>query len=201
MTPKLWDLKMTKLIYTLFLFCCVFWQFGFPQSVQFLGERIEVTIHKEYAEVRGEYHFKNNSDQAVRRTLLYPFVINEILSYPDSISVIHQEGKSIPFNHQDNAVIFSVAVPPKSTTVYNVFYSQKTPAQKMEYILTTTQRWRQPLSFAEYIIKLPQSLLLKYLSLSPPEKTVEGDYQVYRVFKNNYMPQSNIIVEWARRIK
>jgi hypothetical protein len=194
-------LNMVKIIYTLFLFCCLFWQYGFPQSLRFLGEKIEVTIHEDHAEVRGEYHFKNNSDQAVRRTLLYPFVINENLPYPDSISMFARGGKSISFNRQDNAVIFSVAVPPKGTGVYEVFYSQKTPAQKMEYILTTTQRWRQPLSFAEYVIKLPQSLLLKYLSLNPSGKAVDGDYKIYRVFKNNYMPKSNLIVEWARRIK
>ena len=189
---------MIKMVYSLFLFCCVFGQFAFGQPLQFMGERIEVTIHEEHAEVRGEYHFKNNSGQPVRRTLFYPFVIHSDLPYPDSVSISHDE-ESITFSRQNAGINFSITVPPESSAVYIVYYSQKTPANKMEYILTTTQRWKQPLGFAEYIIKLPQLFLLKYLSLSPSEIAVDGNYQIFRVSKTNYMPETNLRLEWARR--
>lgn len=189
---------MAKIIYSLFLFCGVFWQFPFAQSLQFFGEKIEITVHDEHAEVRGEYHFKNNSNQTVQRTLFYPFEINEDLPYPDSISVMHDE-KAISFNLQNDGIGFSVTIPPENISVYEVFYSQKTPARKMEYILTTTQRWQKPLHFAEYILKMPLNLQLTYLSLTDPEWEIKDNYKIYRIHKTNYMPTANFRVEWARR--
>ena len=189
---------MLRAVLSFLLFCSLFWQFALGQSLQFFGEKIEVTIHEEHVELRGEYHFKNHSTQPVRRTLFYPFVIHSDLPYPDNVSISHDE-ESITFSRQNAGINFSITVPPESSAVYIVYYSQKTPANKMEYILTTTQRWKQPLGFAEYIIKLPQLFLLKYLSLSPSEIAVDGNYQIYSVFKDNYMPNSNLIVEWARR--
>ena len=193
---------MLRIIHIFFLLSWVIYQNADVQPLQFLGEKIEVTIHEKYAEVRGQYHFQNRAKQEISRTLFYPFVINENLPYPDSISVIRvQDEKIIPFKQQISGVHFSIIIPPESSTIYQVFYLQKTPVCKMEYILTTTQRWKEPLSFAEYIIKLPQSFLLKNFSLNPSEKEIHGDYQTYRVVKTNYMPDSNLIVEWERRIK
>jgi len=189
---------MEKTIYILFLYYGVLLQSAFAQSLQFWGEKIEITIHEEHAEVRGEYHFKNSSSHSVQRTLFYPFMIKEDLPYPDSISVMH-DAESISFNRQNDGIGFSVTIPPESICVYEVFYSQKTPAQKMEYILTTTQRWQKPLSFAEYILKMPLNLQLKYLSLTNPEWEIKDNYKIYRIYKTNYMPTTNFMVEWARR--
>jgi hypothetical protein len=189
---------MLKIIFSFFLFCCLLWQFAFGQSLQFLGEKIEVTIHEEHAVVNGEYHFKNNSIHAVRRTLFYPFVINDDLPYPDSVSVTHDE-ESIPFRPQSSGINFSITIPPESTAVYRVVYLQKTPANKMEYILTTTQRWRQPLRFAEYTVRMPSKLQLRYLSLPDPELGIRDDHMIYRIHKTNYMPKTNLRLEWARR--
>lgn len=189
---------MVKVIYGFFLFCSFLWQGTYAQSLQFFGEKIEVTIHEKYAEVNGNYHLRNNSLQPIRRTLFYPFTINQNLPYPDSISVTLNKA-SIPFQRKNDGIIFSMEIAPDSIEVYEVYYSQKTPANEMEYILTSTQRWQKPLRFAEYIIKLPQQLLLKYLSLNPSEMAVDGEYEIYRVFRNDYMPKTNLIVEWTRR--
>ena len=181
-----------------FLLCLfIFWQNIPAQVIQFWGEKIEITIHGASAAVRGQYYFVNQSDQTVPQTLFYPFMINENLPFPDSISVQQKnQPENLPYQRQNAGVFFSIFIPARDTIVNSVYYLQKTPAKIMEYILTTTERWKEPLSFAEYTIRLPQPLTLKYLSMYPSEKSVSGEYQIFKILKNNYLPQTNLIIKW-----
>lgn len=193
---------MLKIAYISFLLCWVIYLNLDAQPVQFLGEKIEITVYEKYAGVRGQYHFHNKTNQEINRVLFYPFVVNDNLPYPDSILVfqVHDE-KIIPFKQQHRGILFTITILPESSAVYQVFYLQKTPACKMEYILTTTQRWKEPLNFAEYILKLPRSFFLKNFSLNPFEKKIQEEHQIYRIGKHNFMPDTNLIVEWERRLK
>jgi hypothetical protein len=172
------------------------------QSLQFYGEKIEISILGDNALVTGEYYFRNNTSQSIRRTLYYPFVINRDLTWPDSISVYQvSEKKSLTFRKSKEGILFTLQVPADSTVIYKVIYRQRTPSRKMEYILTTTRRWNEPLSFAEYLIRLPKSFMLQYLSLKPSEIDDVLDSQIYKIQKNDYSPETNLTVQWTRSIK
>ncbi|MFC2088061.1 hypothetical protein ACFLSX_00535 [Calditrichota bacterium] len=122
--------------------------------------------------------------------------------YPDSIKVVDiLNNKEISFIDSKKGIYFPIEIAPRKTELYKVFYSQKTAKNAFEYILTTTQRWGKSLEKAEFIIKLPSKFDLKFLSYEYNEKKEVNNYVVYKILKENFMPQKNLIIEWARRLK
>lgn len=193
----------------LFLFCLLNL---YPQPVSFFKEKIEVIIEDEDFIVIGDYYFLNKSNQEIKLNLFYPFKINEHLSFPDSINVINKINSPIHFTKEKEGILIPLNIAPNDTAYFNVYYKQRSSINKAEYILTTTQNWKQPLLSAVYIIKIPEQFILKDISLKPYiEKTeyasdtnnslVKTLYKTYLINKKNFMPDTNLIVEWARRIK
>jgi len=171
------------------------------QSLQFYGEKIEISILGENALVTGEYYFRNNTSQSIRRTLYYPFVINQNLPWPDSISVYQvSEKKSLTFRKAKEGVLFTLQVPADSTIIYKVTYRQRTPSRKMEYILTTTQKWGRPLVFAEYSIILPEDFKLSDISLAPDSHQEINHKQTIKINRQNYLPTKNLILNWKNEV-
>ena len=66
----------------------------------------------------------------------------------------------------------------------------------MKYILTTTKKWGKPLETAEFIIKLPASYKLKHISFDYDRHTKSDEYNIYRIIKNNFMPDQNLVIIW-----
>ncbi|GAB6282374.1 MAG: hypothetical protein STSR0008_11190 [Ignavibacterium sp.] len=193
----------------LFLFCLLNL---YPQTVFFFKEKIEVIIEDEDFIVIGDYFFLNKSNQEIKLNLFYPFKINENLSYPDSINVTNKINSHIDFIQEREGILIPLNITPNDTTFFNVYYKQRSSINKAEYILTTTKHWKQPLQSAEYIIKIPEQFILKDISLKPyiekTEYTYDGNnssvkllYQTYLINKKNFMPDTNLIVEWVRRLK
>lgn len=193
----------------LFLFCLLNL---YPQPVSFFKEKIEIIIEDKDFIVIGDYYFLNKSNQELKINLFYPFKINEHLSYPDSINVTNKINSPIHFTKEREGILIPLNIVSNDTAYFNVYYKQKSSINKAEYILTTTKYWKQPLQSAEYIIKIPEQFILKDISLKPYiEKTeytsntnnsfLKPLYQTYLINKNNFMPDTNLIVEWARRSK
>ena len=57
------------------------------QSISFKKEIIEVKIIKDFCTLTGDYFFENDSFNIEETQIYYPFVINNSLLFPDSISV------------------------------------------------------------------------------------------------------------------
>lgn len=171
------------------------------QSLQFYGEKIEVYIQGEHALVKGEYYFKNNTKQSIRRTLYYPFVINQDLAWPDSISVYQlSEKKMLNFRETKKGILFTLQVTADSTVIYKVTYRQRTPNRKMEYILTTTQKWGHPLVFAEYTLILPIGHELLKISLPPDSRQIINHNQIVKINRQNYLPEQNLSFCWKSEV-
>jgi hypothetical protein len=171
------------------------------QSLQFYGEKIEICILGDNALVTGEYYFRNNTSHPIRRTLYYPFVINQNLPWPDSISVYQvSEKKSLTCRKAKEGILFTLQVPADSRVIYKVTYRQQTPNQKMEYILTTTQKWGHPLVFAEYSIILPKEFKLLDISLVPDSSQSIKHKQIIKINRQNYLPTKNLTLYWKSEV-
>lgn len=167
------------------------------QPIHFFQEKIEVEINSDYCSIKGIYYFKNLSSQEIRRTLYYPFVVNNELPFPYKIQVKDLiNSKNIPFRISDKGIYFPINVNSDSISVYQVIYYQKASGNKIEYILTTTQKWRRPLEHAVYIIKMPVDYKMKYLSISPYKKEIRGGQKILSCKKLNFMPDKNLIIQW-----
>src|SRR3989339_150088 len=92
-----------------------------------------------------------------------------------------------------------IKVLPDSETTIKVSYRQKLTSEEMKYILTSTQSWKQPLEKAEYKILLTKKFELTNLSLKPDKKDSNSTYNIYYITKENFMPETDLIVKWARR--
>ncbi len=167
------------------------------QAILFPRERIEVTVTGDRAQVRGRYFFRNTGPQTVTRSVYYPFSFNYQLTWPEAIRVRNLSTQTnLSFARLEQGLQFRIIIPAKSEVEFEVVYQQRTPVQVLEYILTTTARWRRPLEQAEYIVTLGPGLKLNSLSLPYDYKQIRGDSTRYLITRRAFMPDSNLIVKW-----
>lgn len=170
---------------------------SYSQVPNFIQERIDVFVHEEYSEVEGIYYFYNPHTKPTHNSFYYPFVLNDNLLYPDSISAKHiKTGKKINFRKSKSGVHFALSIAPSDTCIYKVFYRQKVKNKQMEYILTTTKQWKRPLDFAEYYIHVPSNLQLKDSSYKFDLVGETASSRTYFLKKKNFMPDKNLVVGW-----
>jgi hypothetical protein len=132
--------------------------------------------------------------------MYYPFSLNYDLTAPDSIVVTDLScNQIIAFGRYNQGILFPLMIPPGKKAIYQVFYCQNTPRYTMEYILTTTRVWERPLDHAEFIIKLSTDMLLKYMSIPWDSVKISSSTRFYFITRQQYMPDSNLVVEWSRR--
>jgi hypothetical protein len=186
---------------TFFLLTALSYNITLSQPLQFAKEKIEVKINEGYSVVTGNYTFLNKNKNELRSTLFYPFPVSLSLSYPDTISAYDQNHKAIPFTKSSAGIYFNIRMPADSETTVNVKYCQKTSSDTMKYILTSTQNWIHPLENAEYKIMLPKEFDLEDISIKPYKKDSDSTNNIYIINKENFMPETDLIIVWARRGK
>lgn len=170
------------------------------QSVQFVREEITVRVADKSCALEGVYYFKNPGPSPAGCSILYPLIDTDSLPYPDSITVLDDStARPIGFEKTTEGVLFYLSVPPQQTRRIRIWYSHRTPVRRFEYILTSTQAWGRPLERAEFHIVVPEFLTL--VSCSPPFDTKETSEHriIYRITRSNFMPGSNLTVQWKRR--
>ena len=169
------------------------------QPLHFAGERVVITVAGDRCSVTGEYHFRNPGPVPVQAALLYPFPVTPLQPMPDSILVEDVLGRSaIVPTAMDSAVAFPVRIPPSSTRIYRVSFLQRTPARRFEYILTTTRRWPWPVAHAEFSIVLPGDLTMRSCSLVPDTVIERSWGRTYRIERDQFVPEENLILRWER---
>lgn len=171
--------------------------FIYPQQIQFCKEKICIEVKKGECVLTGIYYFVNNSGKSIRQNLYYPYVVNDFLPLPYKAEVKLTKNDSIlPVIKSSKGIIFKINVEPNDTTVVEVVYYQKTPENKMEYILTTTQKWGKPFAEAAYIVKIPSDFILEKMHPAFDKSSIEENYNIYYTLKKDYLPDHNFIVSW-----
>ena len=186
---------------TFFLLIAPLYNITLSQPLQFAKEKIEVKINEGYSVVTGNYTFLNKNKNELSSTLFYPFPVSLSLSYPDTISVYNQNNKAIPFTKSSAGIYFNIKMSADSEATVNVKYCQKISSDTMKYILTSTQNWVHPLEKAEYKIMLPKEFDLEDISIKPYKKDSDSTNNIYIINKENFMPETDLIIVWARRGK
>ena len=167
------------------------------QSLEFFQEEIEITAAKENCIVQGTYYFKNTNPEKIVKMIYYPFCLNDFLSYPDSIQVVDLiKNTNIAYRKHGKGVSFPIHLDGKSITILKVIYIQKTSANQMEYILTTTRQWGKPLEKADFTIKIPLSYQLKYCTFDYNYRKKNNQYNIYRITKEQFYPDKNLKIRW-----
>ncbi|HOG19809.1 MAG TPA: hypothetical protein PKW37_05155 [Salinivirgaceae bacterium] len=158
------------------------------REFEFIGESIDFAINSERFEINGIYYFLNNSEQEIRRTILFPFARNT-----DSVVVKRIYNltylRNIDYQQLENAVAFSLIAQPKDTVKVNIAYSQNSVRENI-YILETTQMWGQALKKAEYSLTFDTSVQIDSLSLKPDSLS----NNVYYWKREDFYPNENFKV-------
>jgi hypothetical protein len=171
----------------------------FSQNLSFFKEKIEMTIQSDSSFIiTGKYFILNKNDKKNISSFYYPFVINDNYEYPDSILILDNNKIPVTYKKGKSGIYFTIRTGGKDTSVFQSTYRQKTLTRRAEYILTTTQNWNVPLQKAEYIVKLPNSLFLKSISLQPDSVKSSSSNKTYFITKENFMPVVNLIVKWGK---
>lgn len=166
----------------------------------FEREKLRFDITDTSYALTGDYYFRNRSDSDSKTKIFYPFVVNSDLPYPHYIQIKDLiNNQTVSFKKQKTGVLFWVEIPAYSTRVYRIVFFQKIFNRRMEYILTTTAFWNQPLESADFRIFLPKTLELD--SLSMQYQRIEQDSNGVNYFFNykNFMPKKNLIIQWRCR--
>jgi len=174
--------------------------FGFSNIPIFEKEVIEIDILEDQCVTTGSYYFKNHSEQPIlNRVLFYPFPVDSNISYPDSIVVFNPHNKQVSYSKTYNGIFFKINITSMSTECYTVKFYQQTSNKKYEYILSTTQFWKQPLSSADFIITLPNNLSIECISLHYNRIVESKKNKKYFIHRKNFYPTENLIIEWRSK--
>ena len=93
---------MRKLRILLLIICC--FNLIFAKELNFYKEIITITIFGDYCELEGDYYFRNTD--SISTILVYPFVINDSLNFPDSIKIYDKNNMLIDYETSETAAIF-----------------------------------------------------------------------------------------------
>jgi hypothetical protein len=167
---------------------------------QFVREEISIRVHEGYCTLDGWYEFKNTQNDAAFWPIFYPLLNNAAIPLADSIRITDAETEDVlPFESGVNGVSFALTMPPRAPKAIRISYRQRTPKERMEYILTSTKQWGKPLESATFRVVVPDSLRLTHISIPYDSLTKRGHEVEYVIHKKAFMPRSNLIVKWKRR--
>jgi hypothetical protein len=180
--------------------CALLGQEAVGRQVEFASEEIELRVADSSCAVQGWYWFKNKSPRGTEIVLFYPFVVNERLAYPDTVAVAEGgSNRPIRFSPTKDGVYFSITVRAFATALYKVLYVQRTTTQSMEYLLRTTAKWKKPLEYGLYRVRVPEKYVLTGSTLLFSHMYKQNGEWIYEACKEEFMPSEDFIVRWQRR--
>jgi|GEM_PF-977814 len=163
----------------------------------FDAERIEIEVVGENCHISADYRFINNSEDAYRGLIYYPFAVDSELPFPDTVSVMNiGTDFDIRFEQTSKGVRFPVRIAPMAALDFRVFYIQRTPASSFRYILKTTRQWNRPLSTADFYIHIPDQFELTSISLDPDSTIYKEGHTIIRISRQRFMPDTDLEIEW-----
>jgi len=167
--------------------------------IEFIKEKVVISLSHEQAKVEGIYFFYNSSEEAQNINMLYPFHKDNDHPYPHSIEVWEVNSDSLeklPWARGTNDICWQARFLPNETKKIKVEYEQSLKTRSFTYILTSTKKWRKPIKESNFIVKVPtyfKNVLLSY----PTNRVEKKDNLIFHfINKKDFMPQKDLIVNW-----
>jgi hypothetical protein len=168
-------------------------------AVRFDQEKIEVWAVEGQIQVRGLYHYENQTILPVSLSLGLPFPIDPDHPEPSTFSVSETDatGTSEPVSlrtYHGNKV-FRLIFWPKQARWIEVDYVQGTNIEGGRYILQTTCKWRRALDHGEYILHLGNGLALTSSTYQLKQDSL-GNRNTYFFSRVNFYPAEDWEFAW-----
>jgi len=165
------------------------------QPVHFTREYIRIIVDDSSCVFTGDYVFTNRATKSVSVSISYPFIVTRNQPFPDSVDVSNH-GIPVLFQANQAAVSFPVHIPATDSVLYRVRFQQSLRSPRFEYILTTTQHWKEPLQQSYFDVIVPNNVRITDISLpvQSTQKTTDG--LVYHIRQTHFLPAVNLVITW-----
>lgn len=171
-------------------------------KLQFVSENIVFTLQSDsIVNVDAVYSFMNHDTKKDSFTLYYPFPDERYLRKPELIDIKKKNGgmeNDLVCDINEDEWSFTTDYPLDAPVDIKIDYSQKTASQKFEYVLTSTNSWRQPLLSADFIIRIPEQYELSKCNYRCVEMDKVDGYRPYRISKAYFYPKKNLKFAWRK---
>ncbi|MEO0205433.1 MAG: hypothetical protein ABIL22_02015 [candidate division WOR-3 bacterium] len=158
-------------------------------TIDFYAENITIEIDKSRARVSGTYFFENLTPYPKRIKFYYPFPVDSLHSYPDTILLAH------PYEKDSTGIHFAMSIGPKNIDSFKIVYEQKLKRNQFRYITTTTKKWQRPIKEARFTIVSPQDLSPQINYHIAKEETIANKCY-YFIIQKEFYPGEDLIIKW-----
>jgi len=164
--------------------------------LHFAREEIDMKVRPGYVEIGGNYHFTNAFSKPTSARIFYPFPLDSIHGYPDSI-VLLTRGDTMPHRVPgDSGVYFMMSFVPRQEDSFYAWYRQPLRGNAARYIVTTTRAWGRAIDMARFRISVPASLQDVKLSYRPDRIERTDSIVVYHFARRGFYPDKDVVVTW-----
>jgi hypothetical protein len=190
---------LRRCLYYIAFINIICFQFLISRQINFINEDIELKVGENSCTVTALYWFANQTPDPFQTTLFYPFVVDERLPYPDTISVV-DVGKNLQtkFTKSKTGIFFTIGLSSFGTTLYRVIYRQRTFDRSMSYLLLTTSKWGKQLERGRYRVRIPDENVLTYSTLHFYQMVEQNAERIYETCNEYFMPSTDFIIKWER---
>jgi hypothetical protein len=169
--------------------------------VEFFKEEVTLTVNDSASVVSGIYYFRNNQDYTGVFPVAFPFHIDSLSLYPDSMSAYFvNDTDTLPIGIRSDKsrkmAVLNIPLISKQVTCWHFDYSQKISSSRAVYIITSTASWGKPLEDAIYRFIVPAKF--KNITVWPDADTIiiHENYLEYLSHKTNFMPRRDMEIKW-----
>jgi hypothetical protein len=160
-------------------------------SIHFAREEIAMNVREGSVEISGMYHFTNSLANPATAVIFYPFPLDSIHAYPDSIVIPGHE-----FERSDSGVSFRMHFSPQTEDSFLAYYRQPLRGTQARYIVTTTRAWKRAIDCASFRITVPADFRNVRVSYKPDRILRTDSLVTYSFARCGFFPNKDIVVTW-----
>ena len=171
-----------------------------PQStgLQFVAEKVELTIGDGQLEVVGHYTFRPSGQRAWRGRIGYPIFVTAEQPAPAQVLLA---GDKLPVRCREQsrcAAVIALELQLGESRTISLHYQQKLAGRRATYLLMSALRWQRPLDRATLVVRVPAAWPGVSLSYPPDQEQVDGDWRVLRLTRRDFAPDQDLVVTWEK---
>jgi hypothetical protein len=160
--------------------------------VRFDREHVELRLTPAQLDVTGSYVLANDGARTARLGIRYPFPIDATHPKPTLLAL---DGRPIT-SFEATAAFWSVEIGARATSRFEVHYQQPLRERSATYIVTSANRWREPIRRAEFVIHYPASFRKVVVSYPADSVSTVGGEVQYRFLRAPFRPDVDVTVRW-----
>jgi hypothetical protein len=170
---------------------------GSPAALlHFAREEVLMHIQPGAVEITGMYHFTNSLPNPSTAVIYYPFPLDSIHEWPDSVSIPGYE-----FERGDSGVSFRMRFRPQTEDSFLAYYRQPLHGREARYIVTTTQVWKRAIDRAQFRITVPADFKNVRLNYKPNAVDRTDSTVIYSFARRRFFPDKDVIVTWKSDVR